>query len=130
MYNARRGFITASDFYSPLSKFMTPSRAEDKSRCLARLMRDSSAAISSVTGDTEYQFVAPPGANELVTDPCAMFQEAFPPLCSSDKVLFATYEGPNRASGSGARENHFAQYLIHDKSPIANALKTPCNTRR
>ncbi|AAQ73726.1 ICP5 [Psittacid alphaherpesvirus 1] len=125
MYNARRGFIVTSDFFSPLGKFMTPSRVEDKNRCLARLLRESATAVSSVTGNTEFQFVAPVGSNELITDPCAIFQEAYPILCASDKALFASYENPRKAVGTGARENHFAQYLIHDASPLSGVLK--CN---
>lgn len=123
MYNARRGFIVTSDFFSPFSKFMTPSRVEDRNKCLARLIRESSAALSSVTGNTEFQFVAPLGSHELITDPCAIFQEAYPILSASDKALFASYENPRRAVGTGVRENHFAQYLIHDASPLAGALK-------
>nr|WPS63835.1 MAG: putative major capsid protein [Ardenna herpesvirus] len=123
IYNARRGFIVTSDFFSPLSKFMTPSRVEDKNKCLARLLRESATALSSVTGNTEFQFVAPVGSHELITDPCAVFQEAYPILCASDKALFASYENPRKAVATGVKENYYAQYLIHDASPLAGAMK-------
>ncbi|QEG54039.1 Major capsid protein [Cacatuid alphaherpesvirus 2] len=123
MYNARRGFIVTSDFFSPLSKFMTPSRVEDRNKCLARLLRESASAMSSVTGNTEFQFTAPTGTHELITDPCGLLQEAYPILSASDKALFASYENPRKAVGAGMRENYFAQYLIHDASPLAGALK-------
>lgn len=111
LYNGQ--YNMSGPAYSPCFKFFTPAEAVAKSRGLARLIADTGAAASP-TSNGEYQFKRPVGAGELVEDPCALFQEAYPPLCASDSALLRTPLGA---------EEHFAQYLIRDESPLKGCFQ-------
>ncbi|AQM74704.1 major capsid protein [Bovine alphaherpesvirus 5] len=128
LYNGQYNMSGASPVYSPCFKFFTPAEVSAKDRCMGRLIAEVGAGVSRSTSDTELQFKQPPGTGELVEDPCALFQEAYPPLCASDAALLRD----RLAAGAGARagaaaegrleEGHFAQYLIRDASPVRGCL--------
>ncbi|UOO01054.1 major capsid protein [Psittacid alphaherpesvirus 5] len=122
LYNAERGFIVSTEYYSPCAKFFSPNRIVERGKCLLKIIRDAASTLETTTGDTEYQFIAPPGSDELITDPCALLQEVYPILCASDPALFASFDVKNATRRSMTRENHYAQYLIYDNSPIAGAV--------
>ncbi|ASW27088.1 major capsid protein [Beluga whale alphaherpesvirus 1] len=115
LYNGQYNMSGTSPIYSPCFKFFTPSEVESKGRCVAQLVAEAGTAVSRSTTATEVQFKRPPGARELVEDPCGMFQEAYPPLCASDAALL-------RTRPTGDAETHFAQYLIRDASPLKGCL--------
>ncbi|QBM10881.1 Major capsid protein [Caprine alphaherpesvirus 1] len=123
LYNGQYNMSGASPIYSPCFKFFTPSEVSAKDRCMGRLIAEVGAGVSRSTSDTELQFKQPPGAGELVEDPCALFQEAYPPLCASDAALLRDRGAAEAAAAEGRlEESHFAQYLIRDASPVKGCL--------
>ncbi|SCL76954.1 major capsid protein [Spheniscid alphaherpesvirus 1] len=118
LYNGAYNLSGASPIYSPCFKFFTTTEVAAKCRCLVRLITEAGSAIAMFPSDTEYQFKRPAGSTEMTEDPCGLFQEAYPPLCSTDQALMRT----QRAGEIGADETHYAQYLIRDASPVRGCL--------
>ncbi|AQS79197.1 major capsid protein VP5 [Ateline alphaherpesvirus 1] len=115
LYNGAYHLNGASPAHSPCFKFFTPGEITARHRCLERLITETGAAVSTATAATDVQFKRPPGSRELVEDPCALFQEAYPTTCASDPALLRSAA---RAHDGGARETHLMQYLILDASPL------------
>ncbi|ACT88339.1 major capsid protein [Felid alphaherpesvirus 1] len=118
LYNGAYNLSGASPVYSPCFKFFTPTEVENKHRSLAQLLVETGSSLAPSTASTEIQFKRPPGASELVEDPCGLFQEAYPPLSSSDIALLRTSNNNER----GTDETHLAQYLIRDGSPLKGCI--------
>ncbi|ADO13809.1 major capsid protein [Saimiriine alphaherpesvirus 1] len=115
LYNGAYHLNGASPVHSPCFKFFTAGDIAARHRCLERLIAETGAAVSTATAATDVQFKRPPGCRELVEDPCGLFQEAYPPTCSSDPALLRAAVH-NREGG--VRESHMMQYLILDASPL------------
>nr|AEW89385.1 major capsid protein [Human alphaherpesvirus 3]AGC94529.1 mayor capsid protein [Human alphaherpesvirus 3]AKE13378.1 major capsid protein [Human alphaherpesvirus 3]AKG57933.1 ORF40 [Human alphaherpesvirus 3] len=121
LYNGTYNLTGASPIYSPCFKFFTPAEVNTNCNTLDRLLMEAKAVASQSSTDTEYQFKRPPGSTEMTQDPCGLFQEAYPPLCSSDAAMLRTAH----AGETGADEVHLAQYLIRDASPLRGCLPLP-----
>ncbi|QBN85138.1 major capsid protein-like protein [Phocid alphaherpesvirus 1] len=118
LYNGAYNLSGASPIYSPCFKFFTPTEVETKCRCLSQLITETGSTLAPNTSNTEFQFKRPSGSSELVEDPCGLFQEAYPPLVSSDVALLRT----SNVGEFGVEESHLAQYLIRDGSPLKGCL--------
>nr|ABO26205.1 UL19-like [Anatid alphaherpesvirus 1] len=118
LFNGKYNLSGASQIYSPCYKFFTPAEVEGKRKCLLKMVLEAGSALAMFPGDTETQFKRPRGSTELTEDPCGLFQEAYPILCSTDQALLRTVG----TSDIGGAETHLAQYLIRDASPIKGCL--------
>lgn len=118
LYNGSFNLNGSSPLYSPCHKFFTGSEVCAKTRCLAKLICEIGASSAAFSADAEVQFKRPAGSTDLTQDPSAVFQEAYPILCSTDKALLRT----NASGDADNPETHMAQYLIHDSSPIAGCI--------
>ncbi|QOD40186.1 MCP [Macropodid alphaherpesvirus 2] len=114
LYNGANNLNGASPVLSPAYKFFTKNEIALKCWNLNRIISEASSAVSTATSNTPIQFKRPEGTNELVMDPCSLFQEAYPITCATDPALLRETR-PNEPYG---RESHFMQYLIHDASPL------------
>ncbi|AID52721.1 major capsid protein [Falconid herpesvirus 1] len=118
LYNGLYNLSGASPLFSPTYKFFTASEVISRTRCLSKLIVEAGAATMAFGSDGEVQFRRPPGSTELTEDPCALFQEAFPLFCATDRALLRTHNSAEPANA----ETHMAQYLIRDTSPVAGCL--------
>ncbi|AIU39276.1 major capsid protein [Testudinid alphaherpesvirus 3] len=113
--------VTHNTFISPCAKFFTAQEIVSKNKSFLKMLSDFDKTMSTSSSKTDYQFKSPVSSRELVRDPCAFFQEAYPPLCSTDASLFRKYH-TNAAYVNAHEENYFSQYLIEDASPLQGIL--------